>query len=136
MRLRNDEGFTLIEAVVSIAIFAIVATAATFAIVSSARAASVTELRVAAGHIAEQQLDRVVLLGADPTSAPRSGTIVSEDRDFEVALAATPDYGTTCDGYRDVSVTVSTVASGDSLVTARLDTRIACPRSSLDGFDE
>lgn len=136
MRLRDDEGFTLIEAVVSIAIFAIVATAATFAIVSSARAASATELRVVAGHIAEQQLDRVVLLGADPTPAPQSGTIASEDRDFEVVFAATPDYGTTCDGYRDVSVTVSTVASGESLVTARLDTRIACPQGSLDGFGE
>jgi hypothetical protein len=93
-------------------------------------------LRVAAGHIAEQQLDRVVLLGADPTPAPQSGTIASEDRDFEVVFAATPDYGTTCDGYRDVSVTVSTVASGESLVTARLDTRIACPQGSLDGFGE
>ena len=133
MRFRDDEGFTLIEAVVSIAIFAIVATAATFAIVSSARASSATDLRVAAGQIAQQQLDRIVLLGAEPREAPTSGTVTADDRTFDVEISG---YEGDCDSFRDITVVVSTRVSNNQSVSARLDTRLACPQTSLDGFAE
>jgi len=129
MRFRDDEGFTLIEAVVSIAVFAIVATAATFAIVSSTRAASATELRVAAGHIADAELDRLVGLGPDLTEAPPVGEVTNDGHTFDVAVEATPEYGQPCsNGIRDIRVSVE--AQGRAQVSVHLDTRLACAQGS------
>ncbi|WP_156760506.1 type IV pilus modification PilV family protein [Microbacterium karelineae] len=127
MRARDDDGFTLVEAVVSIAIFAIVATAATFAIVSAVRAASATELRVAAGHIAEEELARVVSLGAEPAEPPGDAVVSDGGREFSVTVSADPAYGEDCaGGHRDVALEVTVAAHDAAGVSARLDTRLAC----------
>jgi len=129
MRFRDDEGFTLIEAVVSIAIFAIVATAAAFAIVSSTRAASATDLRVAAGHIADAELDRIVDLGPNVAAAPAMDEVTNDGHTFDVALEATPEYGQPCaNGVRDVRVSVT--AQGRAQVSVHLDIRLACAQGS------
>jgi len=124
-RLRGDDGFTLVESVVSIALFVILAAAATFAIVSAARAAEATALRVSATQIAQQQLERAVALGPDPSTPPEDGTVESDGRSFDIRITAEPAYGEDCGGgSRDISVVV-----GSATVSVRLDTRLACAQA-------
>lgn len=133
MRARGDEGFTLVETVVSIALFAVIATAATFAIVSSVRAAEATELRVAAGHVAEQQLARIVALGAEPAATPETPDVSGDGRTYTVDLVADPAYDQPCvDGVRDIAVIVTAAPDSSRPVSARLDTRLACEPETAD----
>jgi prepilin-type N-terminal cleavage/methylation domain-containing protein len=119
--VRDDDGFTILEVVVAIALFAIVASAATFAIVSSVRASSATELRIEATHVAQQHLDQLRALGADPEASPALGG----DADATYTVAVT--WGAPCSSTvrsRDVAVRVS--VAGSSIAPVTLDTRIAC----------
>ena len=131
-----DEGFTLIEVIVSLALFVLVAGAATFAIISSIRASDVTNQRVAAGQVAQQELNRVIALGPNPVASARPlavGTATStEGVTFTVTVAASPTWTTPCyigtapvtGGFRNLEVTVA--LPGGRISPVVMDTRIAC----------
>jgi len=131
-----DEGFTLIEVIVSLALFMLVAGAATFAIISSIRASDVTNQRVAAGQVAQQELDRVMALGPNPVVTARPlamGSATSVDgRKYTVTVAASPAWTTPCfigsvvgtGGFRNIEITVALPSGRISPVV--MDTRIAC----------
>ena len=55
---RGDEGFTVLEAVVSFVLFAVVIGGATTGIVNSERAAHLTQKRVDAANLAQQYVNR------------------------------------------------------------------------------
>jgi len=132
----TDEGFTLIEVIVSLALFVLVAGAATFAIISSIRASDVTNQRVAAGQVAQQELDRVRSLGPNPAVSARpltTGTATTSDgRRYTVTVEATPVWTTPCfigsvpgaGGFRDIAVSVT--LAGSRISAVKMDTRIAC----------
>jgi prepilin-type N-terminal cleavage/methylation domain-containing protein len=119
--LKNDDGFTILEVVISIALFAIIASAATFAIVSSIRASNATELRIEATHVAQEQLDLVRALGASPAASP---PLSSDDEAlYSVGITWTAACSASVRS-RDVAVTVS--VKGSSISPVILGTRLAC----------
>ena len=133
----TDDGFTLVEVVVSLAIFVLVAGAATFAIVSSIRASDATDQRVVAAFIAEQELDRVRALGPNPVFSARplatGYATASDGLKFTVGVKATPDWATACyigsvlgtgTGFRNLEIAVSLPNGRISPLV--LDSRIGC----------
>ena len=129
----SDDGFTLVEVVVSLALFVIVAGSATFAIVSAMRASTATDLRVAAGYVAQQEIDRLRALGPNPIVADRPASsarsFISDGREYELTVTATPAWNVGCafettSGFRDVTVQVD-IADG-RIGPVYLDTRLAC----------
>jgi type II secretory pathway pseudopilin PulG len=134
---RSDEGFSLVEVVVSLAIFMTLSVAATFAIVGSLRSSHATATRVAGTHVAQSVLDGVRAAGADPiTPYAYPAAIASNGQRFTVAVTATPSWTTVCQialvggtqpaTARDVTVTVT---DKNGLVPAiSLSSRLACPQ--------
>ena len=130
----NDDGFTMVEVIVALALFVLVAGSATFAIISSVRASTATDTRVAAGFVAQQELDRIRLLGPTPSvpnrpSATRS--VTTDGRQYTVSVSANPAWSQSCAtgaGYRDVTVSVSVVGGRNSPIY--LDSRLACDGST------
>ena len=132
----SDDGFTLIEVIVSLTLFVLVAGAATFAIISSIRASDVTNQRVAAGQVAQQELDRVRALGPNPVVSARplpTGSATSADGvTFTVTVIASPTWSTPCyigtapvtGGFRNLEVTVA--LPGGRISPVVMDTRMAC----------
>jgi prepilin-type N-terminal cleavage/methylation domain-containing protein len=123
---RDESGFTLVEVIVALALFVIVATASTFAIVGSIRASHATDLRVAATAIAQQELDHIRVVGANPTPAPQP---VGDDPDFTTTITPTPAWDVDCaigtaHSYRDVEVSVEDAAG--QITPVVLDARLAC----------
>lgn len=124
----GDEGFTLIEAVVSIALLGIVATAASYALVSLMVTTRTTQNRVAAGSLARQEVERLRLqsstgraLDADPR------TVVLKSTTYTVTPQLTPAATSPCDpvaNSRAVSVVVSWANTQGR--TVRYDTVLAC----------
>ncbi len=76
-RSERDSGFTLIEAVVSLVLFAIVATASVVAVADSTKSSVRTRDRVAATNLAQQDLAQLRALANRTTiaSATKSTTV-------------------------------------------------------------
>jgi type II secretory pathway pseudopilin PulG len=104
----DDAGFTLIEAIVSFAIFAIVITAAVLAIVGGISASNNNRDRVTAANVAQQALARAQALPAASLTATPTATItntvgaepytITRAIDFRSATpgAAAPATATAC----------------------------------------
>jgi prepilin-type N-terminal cleavage/methylation domain-containing protein len=131
-----DDGFTLLETLVSFVLFAIVATAATYALVTGVTTRKATSDRIDATSIAEQQTARVrtmpqAQLTATPTTTTRAtvgSTTYTVTRTVGYVPAGTPcpAAGAAPDSTVHeiaVSVVVTVPGSGRQV---EMDSRLAC----------
>lgn len=131
-----DEGFTLIEVLVALTIFAIVSAAAVIALVAGVRAGNDSNDRVTAAQVAQQEVDRARALPAPSLAASPDATrtTVLGGKSFSVtrtigypagsclAPSATPTDAT----VRKMQVTVVVRIPGEAGRAVRIDSVIAC----------
>jgi len=123
--VRDDEsGFTLAEALVSIALFTVVAICSTVAIVNIVRVTNVSKSKVAATNLARQEIERLRLqnsTGRQLVSGPPVDT-----SPFVVTTTMSPAATTDCavGSSRAITVTVSWKSDGSHAI--RFDTAVAC----------
>jgi prepilin-type N-terminal cleavage/methylation domain-containing protein len=122
----GDDGFTLAEVIVSIALFTIMSVAATTAMLTIIKLTNRTSNRVAASNLAREQIDNLRLQNSTSAALLDDGTHTIQLRNttFTVTTTLNPTPIETCasGGSRQTSVTVS--VSGAQLV--RYDTVLAC----------
>lgn len=100
---RRDAGFTLIEALIALAILAITAVSFLRATEANVTRVSALEIRAAAGWVAQNRLAELML-----GMVAAEGPVLMMGRDFTVTVAATP---TADPGLFQVDI-VTTVADG------------------------
>ena len=134
-----EAGFTLIEVLVSFAIFAIVAASAGTAIYRAIHASHLSQQRTEAAGVAQSIIANAIAKANDSTVVPEAGVSIvstvgdptgqksSEEQFTAVRTITFPPPGDTCAPgvLFTVSVVVKQAQSG--AVLARSDTAIACP---------
>ncbi len=128
----GDSGFTLIEAVVSLTIFAIVSAAAVSASVNGIELTHLTTNRVTAANLAQQDLDMARAVQAGSVSAtgyPR--TVTKGSTTYTINRSITYSSGTSCPttaaaGVQYYLTLTDTVTWAGQHRPMRLDAVIAC----------
>jgi prepilin-type N-terminal cleavage/methylation domain-containing protein len=135
----GDAGFTLIEVVVSFAIFAIVAASAGTAIYKAIHASHLSQQRTEAAGVAQSIIANAIAKANDNTAIPEAGVSIlstiggptsatSSTEQFTAVRTITFDGGgTTCSPGTLFTVNVVVKQAQSGAVLARSDTRIACP---------
>ncbi|GAB2482269.1 type IV pilus modification PilV family protein [Jatrophihabitans fulvus] len=132
----SDGGFTLVEALVALTIFVMVAAAGTMAVVTGIRSENDTGDRVAATQIARQEVERA---GAMPRTAlsglPSSTSVTRGSKTYAVTRSVSPaPGGSPCPApsaapsgtaVQKVLVTVRVAVPGSGR-SVRLDSVLAC----------
>ena len=138
-----DSGFTLLEALVSFAVFAIVVTGASVAIVKALRASHSTQQRIEAADVAQyyvanaiREANTIAEIPAPGTSFPagvgddeqaqKSG--IAESEGFKVVETVIYDTGGSCNTGTMFTVNVEVYQQQTNQFLARSDARVACPR--------
>lgn len=133
---RADDGFTVIEVIVSFVIFAIVAASAATAIYRAIHAAHLSQQRTDAAAIAQAVIADAIAranLGTvhpetDFAIQPNVGDGTTADReDFTALRTITFDQGDTCSPGTLFTVNVVVKQRQTGMTLARSDTRVACP---------
>lgn len=131
-----DDGFTLIEAIVSFIVFAIVAAGATSAIYRAINASHETQQRVGAAAVAQQVIANAIAEANQNTATPEAGkTFVSalgnsqsSQEEFTVVRTITFDGGgNTCSPGKTFTVNVVVKQRQTGKFLARCDSEVACP---------
>jgi type II secretory pathway pseudopilin PulG len=131
----SDDGFTLLEAIVSFTIFAVVATSAVAAVMTGINVSNRTAMRVTATHVLQQDLESVRAMSPSSISTSGYPTTVSVDQNSYTInrTLSYPGGGTSCPSKRTagtlyyINVTDSaTWLDNKTQRTMRLDTVIAC----------
>jgi len=122
----NDSGFSLVESVVALTIFAVVAASATMWLVKTIQLTSITSGRTAAIAVAGQQLEKV----REERNSGRqldsgNATVTLENRSFTVDTTLNPAGDAACATGSTRQVTVSVTWPGDS-TPIRVDSELAC----------
>lgn len=133
-RLRGDDsGFTLIEVVVSLVIFAVVAAASVTALSSATRTSNTSRDRVAAANVAQADLEQVrALQYPNYPTAVTAHTVTVGNRTYTVSRAITTTCPSVWTPGQPTSMQVTTTVSWNALDTAThtrtvaLATEIAC----------
>jgi prepilin-type N-terminal cleavage/methylation domain-containing protein len=125
--LAIDDGYTLAEVIVSLALFVVLSVSATIAIVNLVQITRVTQSRVAAGNLARQEIER--LRGQNSTVSQldtSAQTVILKGTAFTLTPTMNPSASSVCaaGASRNVSVTVSWNNSGTRSV--RYDTVLSC----------
>lgn len=133
--LRFDNGFTLAEVIVALALFTIVAVASVSLIVKLVQAGNFTQDRVAAANLARQQIDMIHVQNNVPNQLPTAATAITTTATVGVAPAPTVNYviitelpacPVTAPRLRNFSVKVSWTGTGGGNRQVRYDSAIAC----------
>lgn len=150
MRLRDrlrrtatgrDEGFTLIEAVVSFVVFAIVTTSASVGIVNAMKSSHLSQQRVEAAQIASYWINDAIRRASNIEAAPAPGLTIqsavgdpdktqggyAEGEQFKVMMTVVYDAGGTCNDGTMFTVNVAVYQKQTDQFLARNDARVACP---------
>ena len=129
----SDGGFSLLEVVVSFALFAIVAAAATAAVANSIRTSDSTAQRVEATQIAQQDIEKARALKPAQISVTGYPLVVTAGaRSFTVTRTINYSTGSSCPSTRVagseyyLNVTDVVTWSGDTTRSVRMDTVLAC----------
>lgn len=130
----GDAGFTLLEVVVSLVIFAIVAASATAAIINGVSSSNVTRNRVDAANIAQQDIQQLAALPrTSVTAAPTSTTVTVGNEPYTVTRQiGTLPSGTPCptvvatDTPHKITVHVQVNWPNDNGRSVQMDTVLAC----------
>ncbi|MEO7263031.1 MAG: hypothetical protein ABI047_17520 [Jatrophihabitantaceae bacterium] len=123
----DDDGFTLAEVVVSLALFTVVSFAVMLAMITLVKLTGVTQNRVAASNLARQEVER--LRGQNSTASQLDATALTvalKGTSFTVTPVMTPAATAVCaaGAFRNVTVKVSWTDS--STRTVRYDTVLSC----------
>jgi prepilin-type N-terminal cleavage/methylation domain-containing protein len=125
--LADDEGFTLAEVLVAIALFVIVSVASMTALYTLVKSTAITRNRVSAANLARQEIER--LRGQNLNAAALDSTAIPvtlKGTAFTITPTMTPTATGTCapGASRQVTVRVSWNNSGNRSV--RYDTVLSC----------
>ncbi|XOV88671.1 MAG: type II secretion system minor pseudopilin GspI [Pseudomonadota bacterium] len=87
---RNSSGFTLIEIMIAVAVFAVVAAVLIKSTATTARQTALLQDKTIAGWLAENQLAQLRIAPRDPTTFPAAGrnrfSVSMAGRDWEVMV--------------------------------------------------
>jgi type II secretory pathway pseudopilin PulG len=123
----DDDGFTLAEVVVSIALFTVVSFAVMLALVTLVKLTGVTQNRVAASNLARQEVER--LRGQNSTASQLDAaalTVALKGTNFTVTPIMSPAATATCAPGASRKVTVKVSWQDSSTRTVRYDTVLSC----------
>jgi prepilin-type N-terminal cleavage/methylation domain-containing protein len=133
----EDGGFTLVEALVSLTIFVIVAAAAALAIVTGISGNNASSDRVGAAQVAQQESDRARAMSKDVLTATPVATSTATRGSKQYTVQRTVSYigGTSCPTAlptgtatatpREIRVNVVVTVPGSGR-TVTMDTVLAC----------
>jgi type II secretory pathway pseudopilin PulG len=123
----GEEGFTLAEVIVSIALFTVISFSVMFALVTLVKYTGVTQNRVAAANLARQEVEK--LRGQNSTLSlldSAASTVTLKGTTYTVTPILSPAANAICaaGAARNVTVQVSWNNSGSRSV--RYDTVLSC----------
>lgn len=123
--LRRDDGFALLEVLVSFVLFAIVSASATVAIANSITISNTTRNRVTATGLAQAAITKARADTASLMAAPTSTTTANG---YTVTRTATVPVisGIRCPAGQTMPVTVTVTWPTNGIRSVRIDTVIAC----------
>ena len=122
-----DDGFTLAEVVVSIALFTVVSFAVMTSLVTLVKLTGATQNRVAASNLARQEVEK--LRGQNSTLSlldATSSTVALKGTTFTIAPVMTPAATATCAPGAARNVTVKVSWKDSSFRSVRYDTVLSC----------
>lgn len=121
----SDAGFTVLEILVSIVIFAIVASSATLAIVNGIKTTNSSNNRVTATSLAQAALTKA---RADMTSLMATPTATTTSGAYTIARSATipVSNGVQCPVGQEMPITVTVTWKQGGTRSVRIDSAIAC----------
>jgi prepilin-type N-terminal cleavage/methylation domain-containing protein len=122
----HDEGFTLAEVIVSIALFTIMSVAATTSLVTVVKLTNRNENRVLATNLAVQQIENLRLANTTAAAVLDEGShdVQLKSKTFTVTTTLLPGAATTCTAGSSRRTTVTVWTAGRQLV--RYDAVLAC----------
>ena len=123
----DDDGFTLAEVVVSIALFTVVSFAVMLALVTLVKLTGVTQNRVAASNLARQEIEK--LRGQNSTLSlldASASTVALKGTTFTITPIMNPAATATCAPGASRNVTVKVSWQDSSTRTVRYDTVLSC----------
>ena len=135
-RSSSEGGFALAEIIVSMMIFAFVATAATYVVTRGIDSSSASRDRVGAANVAQQQLEQArAIPRADLTATPTAistATVGTSRYTVTRTIGYLPTGSTDCpttvasDAAHEIAVHVDVTVQGANPRTVGMDTVIAC----------
>jgi prepilin-type N-terminal cleavage/methylation domain-containing protein len=122
----DDEGFTLAEVIVSIALFTVMSVAATTSLVTVVKLTNRTENRVLAANLAREQVENLRLANTTSAAVLDEGShdVQLKNKTFTVTTTLDPVAAATCTAGSSRRTTVTVWAAGQQLV--RYDAVLAC----------
>ena len=122
----DDEGFTLAEVIVSIALFTVMSVAATTSLVTIVKLTNRNENRVLAANLAREQVENLRLANTTAAAVLDEGShnVQLKSKTFTVTTALNPVAAATCAAGSSRSTTVTVSTAGQQLV--RYDAVLAC----------
>lgn len=123
----DDDGFTLAEVVVSIALFTVVSFAVMLALVTLVKLTGVTQNRVAASNLARQEVER--LRGQNSTASQldaAASTVQLKGTRYLITPVMTPGATSPCAPGASRNVTIKVSWKDSSTRTVRYDTVLSC----------
>jgi prepilin-type N-terminal cleavage/methylation domain-containing protein len=107
-----DDGFTLLEVVISLALFAVIAVAATLGVINALKYSESNENRVVAAGLASAQIEQARAVKDPKTLTAGTATINRNGTSFTVSQSLSPSTGCTADGRRVITVSVNWSGNG------------------------
>jgi type II secretory pathway pseudopilin PulG len=131
-----DAGFTLMEAIVSFMIFAIVSASATYAIINALNASHMSQQRVEAAQTAQVVIADAIRQAETIPEIPPPGITLNPYvggsdaalEQFKVIEIVVYDAGGSCTTGTMFTVNVEVYQKQSDKFLARSDARVACPR--------
>jgi prepilin-type N-terminal cleavage/methylation domain-containing protein len=108
----GDDGFTLLEVVVSLALFAVIAVAATLGVINALKYSESNENRVVAAGLAAAQIEQARAVKDPKALTAGTATIHRNGTSFMVSQSLSPSTGCSADGRRVITVSVNWSGTG------------------------